>query len=150
MVGISVRTSNAQEKDWQVGKIFPCVQRYFQEGISDKIPHRQNPGTTLCIYTDYESDVNGEYTYFIGEEVAHFDTIPSGLTTHIIPPQKYAKFTTEPGAMPAVLGNAWMHIWSMTSQGLGGERAYVADFEVYDERASDHQNIVLDICIGIK
>lgn len=33
---------------------------------------------------------------------------------------------------------------------LGGERSYIADFEVYDERASDHLNVVLDIYIGIK
>ncbi len=33
---------------------------------------------------------------------------------------------------------------------LGGVRAYIADFEVYDHRSIDPQNTVLDIYIGVK
>lgn len=34
---------------------------------------------------------------------------------------------------------------------LGGERAYIADFEIYDERSSDPpHNAIFDIYIGIK
>ena len=38
-------------------------------------------------------------------------------------------------------------IWQMNDDELGGKIRYLADFELYDERASDpdHQNIVLDI-----
>lgn len=150
LVGIKTRTCNKNEENWQEGKIFPCVQRYFQEGLANQITHRQNPGTTLCVYTDYESDFTGDYTYFIGEEVHSFDTIPEGFETHTIPAQDYTKFTTQPGAMPSVLKDAWQHIWTMTPQDFGAERGYVADFEVYDERAADHNNIVLDIFIGVK
>ena len=32
---------------------------------------------------------------------------------------------------------------------IGCERAYIADFEVYDERSHDHNNVTLDIYIGI-
>ncbi len=38
----------------------------------------------------------------------------------------------------------------MTAEELGGERNYITDFEIYDERANDPQNTVLDIYIGIK
>ena len=38
----------------------------------------------------------------------------------------------------------------MTSDDLGGERRYSTDFEVYDERAANPQNAVLDIYVGIK
>ena len=31
---------------------------------------------------------------------------------------------------------------------LSGKRKYIADFEVYDERASDPNNTVIDIYIG--
>lgn len=73
LVGISVRTSYTQELDKMKGKIFPCVQRYFHEGLTEKIPHRKIPGTTFCAYTAYETDYTGVYTYFIGEEVSSFD-----------------------------------------------------------------------------
>lgn len=52
--------------------------------------------------------------------------------------------------MPDVLVNAREGIWKMQDQELGGKRRYQTDFEIYDERASDHQNIVLDIYIGLE
>jgi hypothetical protein len=57
----------------------------------------------------------------------------------IIPKQEYAKFTTKPAHMPDVIVNAWQGIWKMTPEKLGGKRSYQTDFEIYDERASDHQ-----------
>ncbi len=51
--------------------------------------------------------------------------------------------------MPQVVREAWFKIWQMHENDFGGKRRYLADFEVYDERASDHQNVVLDIFIGI-
>jgi len=38
----------------------------------------------------------------------------------------------------------------MSSNDFGGKRAYQADFEVYDQRARDPNNTVLDIHIGIR
>jgi predicted transcriptional regulator YdeE len=149
LVGISVRTSYDNEIDKMNGKIFPCVRQYFHGGICGKILNRAKPGTTYCVYTDYESDHKGVYTYFIGEEVSSFDHLPEGLQTLTIPTQNYAKFTTQPAPMPNVIVNAWETIWKMSVQELGGNRRYHTDFEIYDERAADHQNIILDVYIGI-
>ena len=151
LVGICVRTNNQQEQDKMQGKIFPCVQRYFHSQLADKIPQRKKPGTTFCAYTDYVSDYTGDYTYFIGEEVVFFaPTLPEGFERLVIPEQQYVKFTTPPAPMPDVVINAWSKIWTMSPKQLGGTRAYKTDFEIYDERASDHQNIVMDLFIGIK
>lgn len=149
LVGISERTNNQSEINWETGKIFPCVQRYFHGSIGDQIPHRKSPGVTLCVYTDYESDHNGDYTYFIGEEVTSFDGCPDHLARLVIPDQAYAKFTNGPAPMPEAVREPWFKIWQMSENDFGGKRRYLADFEVYDERASDHQNVVLDIFIGI-
>ncbi|MFN7096434.1 MAG: GyrI-like domain-containing protein [Gammaproteobacteria bacterium] len=150
LIGITVRTNNEAEFGKLTGKIFPCVQQYFQQQLFNKISNRKNPGTTYCAYTDYESDHTGDYTYFIGETVNSFENVPAELTTLTIPAQNYAKFTTNPGSMPEVLMNAWQYIWeTSTTQTLGGSRRYETDFEVYDERAADQQNMVLDIFIGI-
>lgn len=150
IVGIKVRTNNKLETYSLEGKIFPIVKRYFHENIAKDIPNRVHPGTTFCIYTDYESDYEGDYTYFIGEEVKSFDDVPLDLETLTIPVQKYTKFTNGPGSMPDVVRKPWQEIWQMPPAELGRDRSYIADFEVYDERSRDHQNIILDIYIGIQ
>lgn len=149
LVGISLRTNNNTEINWQTGKIFPCVQRYFQQALYEKIPQRAKPGTTYCVYTNYESDHTGDYTYFIGEAVDSFDNVPHDLETLVIPTQNYIKFTNGPKAMPEVVREPWLAIWQMSPKELGGTRRYAADFEVYDERAADHGNVILDIYIGV-
>lgn len=150
LIGITARTNNANEINPSLAKIMPTVQKYFQGGLPSKIPHRTKPEITFCVYTDYESDITGDYTYFIGEEVSSFESVPEGFQTLSIPAQVYAKFTTEPGPMPDVIIGAWQKIWQMTSEDFGGPRRFSADFEVYDERASDHQNAILDVYIGLK
>ena len=151
LVGICVRTSYQQELDKMRGNIFPCVQRYFHSALFEKITNRAKPGTTFCAYTDYENDYAGAYTYFIGEEVSSFENpLPEGFQILIIPKQQYMKFTTTPAPMPDVIVNAWQHIWKMSPTQLGGKRCYQTDFEIYDERAVDHQNIILDLYVGIE
>jgi len=44
----------------------------------------------------------------------------------------------------------WQNIWKMNVADLGGIRAYIADFEVYDERSQNPEQAVLDIYIGIQ
>ena len=79
-----------------------------------------------------------------------FAPLPTGLETLVIPAQSYAKFTNGPGPMPEVVRQPWLAIWDLSSEELGGTRSYLTDFEIYDERAADHEKIVLDIYIGLK
>lgn len=152
LVGITTRTNNAHifEPNPATNKIAAIVQKYFHEALAEKIVHRKKPGTTYCVYTNYESDFMGDYTYFIGEEVTTFVDLPEEFSKLTIPVQNYAKFTNGPSPMPEVCINLWQQIWQMKPEELGGERAYIADFEIYDERAIDHQNVILDIYIGVK
>ena len=131
-------------------KIAPTIQKYFRQALGEEIPNRKNPGTTYCVYTDYESDFTCDYTYFIGEEVNFVGDSMEGFSSIIIPAQNYAKFTSKPGIMPEVCIDMWQNIWKMKSGELGGKRAYLADFEVYDKRALDPSKTVLDIYVGVK
>lgn len=149
LMGMKVRTNNQAELDPKTAKLFPCVQKYFHQNIAAWIPNRLHPGTTYCAYTDYASDHEGDYTYFIGEEVSSMAGIPDTLEALIIPLQTYAKFTNGPGSMPDVIKKPWQQIWQMSPKELGGKRSFRTDFEIYDERANDHQNIILDIYVGI-
>lgn len=150
LVGISVNTSYQQEADKMKGHIFPCVKKYFDETLYERISNRKKPGTTFCTYTNYESDYRGMFTYFIGEEVLSFDFLPEGFEKLVIPEQKYVRFTTLSAPMPDVLENSWDRIRKMSTDELGGKLNYHTDFEIYDERASDHQNIILDIYVGLQ
>lgn len=150
LVGISDRTNNKNEANPETAKISSMIQRYFHQSLATNIPNRTKPGTTYCVYTDYESDEFGDYTYFVGEAVQSGTEVPEDLTKIIIPAQTYVKFTNGPGAMPDVCITAWKDIWSMSSDALGGQRTYGADFEIYDERAQNPHQVELDICIGIQ
>ncbi|MBA2653939.1 MAG: AraC family transcriptional regulator [Gammaproteobacteria bacterium] len=150
LIGLTVRTNNQNEMNPQSSKIGELAGRFWSQNLASKIVNRKNPGVTLSVYTEYDSDEHGEYTYFIGEEVNAFENIPEGLQQLIIPAAKYQKFTTSSGKMPDIVSNAWQKIWKMTSDDFGGKRAYIADFEVYDQRAIDPNNNSVDIYMGIE
>lgn len=150
LVGITVRTKNADEADPNTGKIGPTVGNYFGNNLSQKISNRVKPGTTYCAYTEFESDEHGEYTYFVGEEVDSFEQIDPMFVPLVIPSSNYVKFEFGPGAMPMVCINAWQDILQMSNDEMGGKRAFVTDFEIYDERAQDPSSTILDVYIGIE
>ena len=150
LVGIQCRTNNADEQDQKKAKIGALWMRYMNDHIAQQIPHRKNKGVTFSAYTDYENDMQGQYTCFIGEEVDSLDNIPPTLSILLIPCQRYKKFTSEQGMMPAVCIDLWQKIWAEYPVAMAGERAYLADFERYDERAQDPQHTTLDIYIGLK
>lgn len=149
LVGISTRTSNAAEMDKATAKIGLTMQRFFTEDIQGKILNIKSPERIFAVYTAYESDASGAYTYFIGKEVSSFESLATPLETLIIPEQDYVRFTNDPGPMPAVCIQMWQTIWQLSPADLGGQRAYVADFEVYDARSQDPKSTVLDIYIGL-
>ena len=149
LVGLSARTNNKNEMNPQTSKIGELAGRFWNENVAGKISNRKNPGITLAVYTDYDSNEHGDYTYFIGEEVDSLENIPEGLQGLTIPTSQYLKFTTSPGKMPEIVITAWQQIWKMSAEDFGGKRAYLADFEVYDQRAMDPNNTSLDIFIGI-
>jgi predicted transcriptional regulator YdeE len=150
LVGVTARTNNAAEMKLETAKIGTTMQKFFSDNIRAKILHRKNPGKVMAVYTNYASDFTGDYTYFIGGEVTSFEGINEGLESMTIPPQSYTKFTSAAGAMPNIVIDMWQQIWQMQVAELGGERAYVADFEIYDERSHDPQNAIVDVYIGIK
>lgn len=150
LVGLSTRTSLKNEMNPETAKIGKMATTYWSEQIANQFKHRVSPGITYSVYTDYESDEYGEYTYFIGEAVKSMDDQDIEKFDHLyIPPSHYQKFTTEAGKMPEVVIAAWQDIWRMTPADLGGNRRYIADFEVYDQRATNPNQTIIDIYIGI-
>lgn len=148
LAGLTVRTNNKNEMNPSSGKIGLLVQQYWNDGVAARISNRTNPGLTYTAYTDYESNEHGDYTFFVGEAVES-DVPQPGFRILVIPEGSFQKFTTEAGKMPDNIIQAWQAIWAMNAKQLGGKRNYIADFEVYDRRAMDINNGIIDICIGV-
>lgn len=150
VVGISASTNNAKEAgpDAIIGKLW---QRFMGEGVLNKIPDRVDQ-SILAVYTDYTSDANGEYTVILGAKVKPVPnpTIPEGMVIKTVPAGRYAVFTSERGPAAKVVPEAWRQIWAYFKSPQNGQRAYQADFEVYDERAGNPSSAQVDIYVGVK
>jgi len=151
LVGITARTNNKNEMNPEKAKIGETAGRYWGNALATNIQNRINPGVTYAVYTDYASDEHGDYTYFIGEAVSSFETQDTQIFTPLaIPDSQYQQFTTEQGTMPGIIIKAWQQIWQIKPGAFLGKRKYIADFEIYDEKASDPNAAVVDIFIGIE
>lgn len=148
LIGIASRTNNQAEMRGENAVIPSTIQEFYTQGFAQAITSTK-PDTTYHIYTEYDSNENGDYTFFVGKEVRDFQDIPAGCRTLEIPAQSYAVFTNSAGPMPAVCIDMWKRIWTMNEADFGGKRTYIADFEIYDGRSQDPLHTVLDIYVGI-
>lgn len=150
LVGLAIRTNNKQEMNPDSSCIAPLAGRFWGEQLGELIHHRSQPGVTFSVYTDYESDETGDYTYFIGEAVSSLEGQDLGrFQSLVIPESHYTRLTSPSGPMPEVVIAGWQKIWSMSSESLLGSRKYIADFEIYDHRASNPDSAVVDFYIGV-
>jgi predicted transcriptional regulator YdeE len=149
VIGIEARTNNAKEMSGQ-GVIGAQWGRFMAEGILGKIPHRSGD-VIYALYTGYATDRNGDYDYVIGARVSDASSIPPGMVLKHVPAGKYALISTGKGPGFQVVPAAWRQVWQMEDQAkLGGARSYIADFEVYDQRARNPQAAQVDLYIGIR
>ena len=151
LIGTFVRTNNKNEMNTETAKIAKHFHTYFNNKVADNFKDRCFPNVTYSIYTEYENNENGDYTHFIGELVTSFEKQDqSQFKKLVIPASKYKKFTTTEGKLSDIVIGAWQQIWKLNSADLGGKRTYIADFEVYDQKARNPDSAVVDIFIGIK
>lgn len=148
IIGIAARTSNSKEMTAD-GVIGIQWGRIFQENLLRRIPNKAD-SSIVAVYTDYASDHNGEYMYVLGAKVTSNSGVPEGMVAKKIPGGKFAVFTSEKGPAPQVVPATWMKINSLPKTAVGGDRMYRADYEIYDERAKDPQNLQMDVYVGIK
>jgi predicted transcriptional regulator YdeE len=147
MVGIAVRTTNANEaKESLIGKQW---ERLMKENLLAMIANRSDHNI-VAAYTDYASDKDGEYTYILGARVAKVEQAPAGMTVKEVPAGRYAVFTSERGPVQQVVVATWRRIWGTPKNAPGGDRLYKTDFELYDQRAQNPADAVVEIHIGIR
>jgi predicted transcriptional regulator YdeE len=147
VAGWLVRTNNADEMSGE-GKIGPLWQRTMQQNLIAQIPHRSD-GNLFVVYSNYASDEKGEYDYLLGARVSSVENLPASMAWRKVEPGAYAVILTEKGQMPGVLQAAWARIWKMSVAELGGKRAFLTDYEVYDQRSADMQSAQVEIHVGV-
>jgi predicted transcriptional regulator YdeE len=143
VVGIAARTDNAREMTPE-GIIGKQWGRFLEENLAEQIPNKMN-SSIVAVYTDYAGDQDGEYTFVIGARVRSGTKVPVGMVAKTVPAGRYAVFLSESGPVGEVVMKTWRRVWSAEIH-----RAYGADYEVYDERASDPGHAQVEVHVGIR
>lgn len=139
IVGISIRTNNRKAAN-DLGKLW---SKFIGENTTKKIPNKISEDI-YSIYTDYESDHNGDYTNIIGYRVNSLENIPEGMTSKEIQATDYQVFSAK-GKFPEAAQQTWGKIWNSTL-----DRSYQSDFEVYGEKSQNMNDAEVEIFISVK
>jgi len=122
VAGLLIRTSNNDPNMPRlIGELW---QGFFSKGTYQSICDKKND-KSIGLYTNYDSDVNGEYDVMVCCEVENKSNLPIGVYAKVIPAGKYAKFIVQ-GDMQKAVAEFWMKLWSMDL-----DRKYSCDFEEY-------------------
>ena len=130
IAGIKVRTSNLDEASSERARLGSLWGRFFQEGIPSKVANQVAGSAVYGVYSEYESDVNGEYSVTAGVQIEGSATGDEGFTHVDVVGGEYLVFEGK-GAMPQVVIETWGSVWHYFSQGSEWKRAYTTDFELY-------------------
>ncbi len=142
VIGVPLRTAyKTAAKD-----IPPFWESFLSDRIVDRIPNKKSDAI-MAVYTDYESDYKGAYTLIIGLPVLCLTEIPDGMVGITIPEGKFSHIEVK-GDVKTAIPEAWQSIWD--DEKLEEQRAYTFDYEVYDERAVDPNNAIVDIFLALK
>jgi len=139
VVGLSVRTTNADEAQPARAKIPALWQRFYHDGHSAAVA-----GPVYGVYTEYATDATGPYTLIVGAASDAPSPAPPFVRVQI-PAGSYLAFTSQ-GDVPAAVVAGWQGIWEYFARPGAPQRAYTADFEVYDPSTPYE----VRICIAVK
>jgi len=138
VAGLSVRTSNLSP---DMPKIIGGLWEKFYDGGIYEALAKDEKKPSYGIYTQYESDETGSYTFMTACE-SDGENLPENTKAMTIPAGKYAKFTAVGDVQTAVM-NAWKEVWEADLH-----RAFICDFEEYT--SDEMKNAVISIYVGLK
>ncbi len=74
----------------------------------------------------------------------------AGMTAKNVPAGRYAVFTSDRGPVQKVVVDVWRRVWETQKSALGGDRTYKTDFELYDQRAQNPADSVVDLYVAVR
>ncbi len=135
--GLSVVTNNENEMNPESAKIMQLWNDYQDKNILGATFNKSKNFDMYGVYSDYVSDVNGDYKVTVAVEV----TKPKNAM--VIENQRYLVFSKK-GELPAIVVECWKEIWEYFESNSDYERAYTVDFEKYSKENE------IEIYISIK
>jgi len=137
VAGICINTNNTKAPE----TITKLWNEFYSNNIISKIENKKNDSFIYGVYSDYDSDMNGNYTITAGVEINRKDI--KKYNPVVIKKGKYILFEQD-GKLPKVVADTWIQIWKYFEEHKDIKRRYQSDFEVYE----NDNNI--KIYIGIK
>ncbi|HXM36877.1 MAG TPA: GyrI-like domain-containing protein [Pyrinomonadaceae bacterium] len=128
--GINVRTANRNEASPETARLGTLWGRFFQEGIPGKVADRVPDSPVYGVYSDYESDVNGQYSVTAGMQIEPSATGGDSFTHVDVASGEYLVFEGK-GPIPQVVIETWKTVWDYFAEAREFKRAYTTDFELY-------------------
>lgn len=142
LIGIAVRTTN--EGGQASTDIAAMWQKFLSEDLANQIPNKVDH-EILSLYTDYEGDHTQPYTAILGCKVSHLGDIPGQMIGKSFKGGSYVKTTARGDLTQGLIVNHWSMIFEMEL-----DRAFVADFEVFDEKAQNPSDAEVTFFVGVK
>lgn len=133
VTGVSTKTQNTDEFNEKTARLPSLWQQFYSSDLAAN-------ASIFEVYSDYESDANGQYTVTVGvgddSERAEFFSVKIHAGNYLI--------FHGTGPMPSTVIETWKKIWDYFDAESEYERSFISDFEAYI--GSDK----VDIHIGIK
>ena len=126
-VGREARTTNAREMSGKgaIGKLWS-----------------ETPNANMAVYSEYESDKDGEYNYLLGTRTEPEYFQPRDLVERGVEKGEYMLLKFEGPVTPGAVVGLWQQVWDLERQGKIA-RAYKTDFELYGGAG-------MELYVGIK
>lgn len=142
IIGISIRTINQDGRGSK--EITELWQHFLAENILSKIPNKVDD-IIYSLYTDYDGDHTQPYTAILGCPVSSLNEVPEGMVGKSFNGGTYLKIIAKGDLMKGLIVDQWSKIFD-----LNIERNYIADFEVFGEKAQNPNNAEVEFYIGLK
>jgi len=124
VVGREARTSNAKEMSGA-----GVIGQMWSKGVPSGSP-------VVAVYSQYESDKDGEYSYLLGRKTTADETVPQAMAYCVVLAGTYLHLSFQGPISPESVMGLWRQIWEAEHAGTI-QRAYQTDFEVYGEAGFD-------------
>ncbi|MEU7001752.1 effector binding domain-containing protein [Nonomuraea sp. NPDC046570] len=135
VVGLAVRTTNADEMEPSRAKLPGLWQRAGAPGAFAHVPGRADENL-YAVLTDYESDHHGAYTQIVGVAVRTVPRLPEGMVAVRVPAGRALKVEAR-GPMPGAVVDAWKQVWQHTETGGTPARSFGTDLELHHPGGAD-------------
>jgi predicted transcriptional regulator YdeE len=87
-------------------------------------------GPLVAVYSEYESDKDGEYTFTLGSKADGEHRAGADCVSRTVEPDDYLCLKADGTVTPQMVVALWQQVWSLEKEG-SLVRAYRTDFETY-------------------